>query len=204
MKKLFENDTFFAITTVIAAFGLMFFGGYYLTQDAALQTNGITYMCCAVFIITLFISYKKHAKNVMKGMMGAMLASMVISAFVMSVSMETAAEKACIPIYIFIALGLFINHFMINESRNPSPSKVRFNQVLVLLLAVDLIVLSIASISGQTGGGVVACIINIFAYPCMAASIVCVESRLDAYRIDREAAGWTAEKGYPEGYQRKK
>jgi len=32
------------------------------------------------------------------------------------------------------------------------------------------------------------------------AAIVCVESRLDAYRLDREEAGWTEEKGYPEGY----
>ena len=37
--------------------------------------------------------------------------------------------------------------------------------------------------------------------------ICCVESRLDAYRIDRENAGWTEDNGYPEGsvheYQKK-
>jgi len=33
---------------------------------------------------------------------------------------------------------------------------------------------------------------------------VCVESRLDAYRLDRETAGWSEEKGYPEGYDRTK
>jgi len=37
-------------------------------------------------------------------------------------------------------------------------------------------------------------------FACMTATIVCVESHLDAYRIDREAAGWTEEAGYPEGY----
>jgi len=46
----------------------------------------------------------------------------------------------------------------------------------------------------------IADVIGMLSYSCMVAAIVCVESRLDAYRLDREAAGWTEEKGYPEGY----
>jgi len=47
---------------------------------------------------------------------------------------------------------------------------------------------------------ITASIFDIIGFIGTALVVVCVESRLDAYRLDREAAGWTEEKGYPEGY----
>jgi len=78
---------------------------------------------------------------------------------------------------------------------------IAFNQVLCALLSVSFLVWDIiwACVCGNTLDAV-SSISLALGFIGLFATIVCVESRLDAYRLDREAAGWTEEAGYPEGY----
>ena len=61
-----------------------------------------------------------------------------------------------------------------------------------------------AAASAQFIFHVMGLLIDVIGFIGMTSVVVCVESRLDAYRMDREAAGWTEERGYPEGYVRPK
>jgi len=75
------------------------------------------------------------------------------------------------------------------------------DDILFAILAVDNIVWGVYWIPQYDNVmEIVWEIITIVSTVIIAAVIVCVESRLDAYRLDREAAGWTEEQGYPEGY----
>jgi len=100
---------------------------------------------------------------------------------------------------------LLINHFIINSDRNPSPINVFINQIIILLFClVSVVNLIIAYIVTQqmTPVFVGVALNNILAVIMQCNTIVCIETKLDAYRIKRTEAGWTDEKGYPEDYDR--
>ena len=104
-------------------------------------------------------------------------------------------------------LILVINHFILNSSRRSNPLHVKISQITLLLLLIAVIVgyliyLFVPSLDmiGATASDYIVNIVEGLNYVCVYAVIVCIESRLDAYRIDRENAGWTEEEGYPEGY----
>jgi len=89
----------------------------------------------------------------------------------------------------------------INADRKSSPLMITANQIIVCLIAALVAVWNIwAAIFYAYPWDTVVDILGIIGTAASVASIVCVESRLDAYKLDREAAGWTEEKGYPEGY----
>jgi len=79
---------------------------------------------------------------------------------------------------------------------------VYLNQkISMLLILIPGVLWGIIGIVYDPGFvGIITQIIDVVGFTGMIAAIVCVESRLDAYRLDREAAGWTEEAGYPEGY----
>jgi len=155
-------------------------------------------VCC---VIALYISYRKHSKNVMKGMMGALLMGQLISAILFLSDPQTALELILVYAYLVLSLLLFINHFTINANRQASPNMVLFNQIILILIAIVSIVGNVLWIENYSSLLIsIALIVEIPGIIGMNASIVCVESRLDAYRQDREAAGWTEEAGYPKGY----
>jgi len=100
-----------------------------------------------------------------------------------------------------IYTGNFINHFQINSEHHSSPAKVKINQFLLICLVIVVTVQSVLCIvRAEEIWKIIRYVLDIIGFMGMSASVVCVESRLDAYRQDREAAGWTEEKGYPEGY----
>ena len=100
---------------------------------------------------------------------------------------------------------LFVNHFLINESHTAKPINICVNQIIAILLVVNTAAWSIYLLPHSVNAvNAVSEVIDIFGNAGFYCAIVCVESRLDAYRLDREAAGWTEEKGYPEGYVHQK
>lgn len=104
------------------------------------------------------------------------------------------------PWAVFLAI-LFINHFIINSVHHSKPVNIRINQIAALLYFVDCLAWDITwALSFPLGIETVGACIECISCTGLIATIVSVESRLDAYRIDREKAGWTEEKGYPEGY----
>jgi len=201
MKKLFTNDKFFGAVVIISLIGATLHAIIQLLIYPDISSYCIPVFLCALCELFLYTSYCKHSKNTMKGMMGALLMGLLLDAIFSLSEMEIAADKICAPIYAALVTLMFINHFIINSNHHSSPAKIKLNQILVMLLVLVVIVWN-AAWSVYTIGdlGMVSQIAGLISFPCMMATIVCVESRLDAYRLDREAAGWTEEAGYPEGY----
>ncbi len=202
MKKLFTNDKFFMIAVVIAVIGNIsnLFYCIYKGLDV-LGMDAMSSLIATGCLIGLQVSYNKHQKNVMKGMMGALLASVVISCASMLHEIEFTIDYVIAPVTIILALGLFANHFIINESHEAGPVNIRVNQILVMLIAIAMLMWNAIWFPySDSWIGLLTTIVYMVGFVFTMVSVVCVESRLDAYRLDREAAGWTEEKGYPEGY----
>jgi len=86
-------------------------------------------------------------------------------------------------------------------TKNPLPlgmGSVKLNQVILVINNVVLDFTWMIAIPESIS--IIGNILDVIGFVGMTSVVVCVESRLDAYRLDREAAGWTEEKGYPEGY----
>jgi len=171
------------------------------TGELIYLNYGLTHIVYALCLIVLLATYRKHNKNVMKAMMGALLMTLVLDSFSYLQSFR-AFDITFAFIYMIIAIGLFINHMLINGTHHPTQAKVRVNQILVILLAIAHIVWFIYPLSNFINDTymTISFVGYVFGYVCMAIAIICVESRLDAYRLDREAAGWTEENGYPKDY----
>lgn len=205
MKKLFTNDRFFLAVSAIAILGEMFFSSLMLiAKPESIRSTGI-FLLLAIFLLCVYCSYRDHSKNVMKGLMGSVLATLLMVSLSYLTEMETLFDKVFAPAFLVLVATLFVNHFSINADRHPSPKGVLLNQILSFLVAAVYLAWIICGIPAlKDSTEILANIIHAVAFPCFIATIVCVESRLDAYRIDREAAGWTVEKGYPEGYEKPK
>ena len=159
----------------------------------------------AVFLVVLAISYIKHDKNVMKGMIGAVLATTFFSdlpyVFDMFESREYYFETIggiwtvyeIMEILIIAAYVLiFVTHFLINSEHKSNPGKILFNQIVLMLVPLFYIIQVIVSIIiGRNAMFLAGKICNFLANVCILNMVVCIESKLDAYRIAREANGWT-------------
>ncbi len=194
MKKLFTSDKFFGIAAILGCIGLIAGGilGFIIYPEYLTLSVQCIVMGLAVYFMAS--SYRKHSKNVMKGLLGALLMAALLSAIECFGSAASLVDKVCAPIVLVAVLGLFVSHFYINSDHHSKPGMIRLNQVLWLVLAVvwALNVIAWACVSGGALSilmSVVVALGRIF----MGASVVCVESRLDAYRIEREANGYKAE-----------
>lgn len=205
MKKLFRSSTLFLTMVVLGFIGSVVSAIFYaipsledfdLTSTAFFTFEGACLVC-------LYLSFKNHSKNVMKGMMGALLAAMLLDC---TCWLNTYFGLDTIFSCITIALNtvLFINHFIINNEHHSKSGNILVNQIVVCLLCIVYVVWdALWALSYPLGAATVGAISSSIHCIGVTATVVCVESRLDAYRIDREKAGWTEETGYPEGYVRK-
>jgi len=201
MKKLFTNDKFFLVMTIIVILSTIIYSVIFIVSAPNMWMYSLADLAQAACVAALFISYKKHNKNVMKGMMGALLMQLFMSSLFGINDQFNDFINIMMIILMVVVLALIISHFVINSNRKASPFAICLNQVLCVLLALDLVIdLIYFIIVDVTILQIVGNVLSAIDFICVAAVIVCVESRLDAYRLDREAAGWTPEKGYPEGY----
>jgi len=205
MKKRFTSDSAFRFYTVFGAAGTVVASVLNLIFYPELVLTVVIDLLRVLCVITLFVSYKKHSKNVMKGMMGALLMLMIVHA-VACVSNNysgTARERIASIIYVALSAGLFVNHFVITGERIAKPEQVALNQVLCALMVVAMILISGSVV--ETENSILERLgefLYTLSFASSVASVICVESRLDAYRLEREKAGWTEEAGYPEEYGR--
>ncbi len=205
MKKLFTNDRFFLAVTAIAVLGEMFFASLMLiAHPDSIRSTGI-FLLLAIFLLCVYCSYRDHSKNVMKGLIGSVLTVLLMVSLSYLTEMESLFDKMFAPFFLVLVATLFVNHFSINADRHPSPGGILLNQILSCLVAAVYLAWILCELPAATDfTEKIANIVHAVAFPCFIAAIVCVESRLDAYRVSREAAGWTIEKGYPEGYEKPK
>jgi len=203
MKKLFTNDRFFLAMVLCAVLGEGLYSVFSLLYDFSRMISAVIPMIIRILcVVFLFDSYRKHSKNVMKGLMGALLMAQVLNAITLFGLGDTfSLMTASTVVFLLLNLALFVNHFIINSDHHSSGGNVTLNQVIMILLAIlntARVVYLMTVVPGTLVG--ISFVVDIIGYIGMSAVIVCVESRLDAYRLQREAAGWTEEKGYPEGY----
>ncbi len=195
MKKVFTNDKFFLAMVLFAVLGnliyfasvvLYYMGGSFMLAQLPLLIEAL----CALF---LYSSYKKHSKNVMKGLMGAMLMGQLLYAISNLSVLSVPGDSIVVPIYAVLSAALFVNHFIINSDHHSSPSMIRLNQIIVCLLALDAAVWNLLWLVAEPSALNVICVLGFFfGLIGVSAVVVCVESRLDAYRIEREAKGYVA------------
>ena len=204
MKKLFTSNVFFVLTVVLSVLCMAVYFPLTLIASPESYVHAATCLFAAVCCIALYASYLRHNKNVMKGLMGAILTALLFIALPLVKPSFGAGRMLCSVFALALSVCLFLNHFLINESRASNPFNVGINRVLCLVIAVLLLVFDLCGLpSAESSMEKVALILHGVGFAAIMASIVCVESRLDTYREDRENAGWTEEKGYPKDYKRK-
>jgi len=201
-EKIFTNDKFFLAMTTLGVIGTVLSTVYYSvpTWDDFDLTSAIFLLFEAVCLISLYISYQKHSKNVMKGMIGALLSAMLLDS-VCWLDTDFGLDTVFSCVLIVLNIILFSNHFIINKEHHSKPLNIHINQFLVLIIGAVYIIWDVIwAINYPDGANIFGAIVECVHCIGVTVTVVCVESRLDAYRLDREAAGWTEEKGYPEGY----
>jgi len=199
MKKLFTNDNFFGAMVVFAVIGEIL--GYTLVFNMVALATVIHVMVSVVCVVALYTSYKNHSKNVMKAMMSALLMAQLLSAIDFISDPVSAGYIAYAVVFSVLSAFLFVDHIIINSVHHSSPAMVRLNQIIVIMLIIlNTVWQCVALYALPIPVYIAAGVLDIFGFAGMMLSVICVESRLDAYRLDREAAGWTEEAGYPEGY----
>jgi len=201
MKKLFTNDKFFLAMTVTGFIGLIMSVILGFVLYPGMFSAWILNIALALCHLFLYASYKKHSKNVMKGLMGAVLFGALIYTADSFLWNESVLDYTCSVLNFVMAIGLFITHFCINSKHHSKPGLIKLNQIIIIILTVVTIIWNIDWIIEYDDITVkLFCLALMIGWPCIMATTVCIESRLDAYRLDREKAGWTEEKSYPEGY----
>lgn len=206
LKKLFTNELFFCEAALCGGIANFLLPLVHMLDGAS---GAVDFSYCAkcllegVCLLGLYISYCRHSKNVMKGLMGALLAvNLMLAIDLVSLMQSLTLDCVIEALFLVLSVVLLVNHFVISSSRRSSPKNVYVNQIACcLLMLFPGFIWGIAGIVFDSSvTSVLTQIVEILAFSGMVAAIVCVESRLDAYRLDREAAGWTEEDGYPEGY----
>ncbi len=203
MKKMFTNDLFFLIVVLLTVLSVGVACICSILNGSGFLFDCWTGVIAAAGVLSLYISYKTHNKNVMKGLIGFVLAVILmldVYYFGFDLSLYESADVLAID-FVFFALDLIliVNHFILASDHGSRPVNILVNQIVLFLQAATSAGYYILTITenaleyGSAAGGSDALIpvINIaFALSCTMtfAAVVCVESRLDVYKARREKA----------------
>ncbi len=195
MKKLFTNDKFFLAMTLCAVLGEAIYAIISLCIMPEFLMANIQLLFRVALVIVLYRSYHRHNKNVMKGMMGCLLTAQVLTGFsFMTLPKLFTGDRAVYFLYLLLSLAMFVIHFIINSDHHSSPTAVRINEVCAILLVLVNTIGTIGVIVHDNSAlTVLSYIVDTIGFAGMASVVVCVESRLDAYRTLREANGYKPE-----------
>ena len=157
----------------------------------------------AVLCFLLYFSYRAHNKNVTKPLLGATL--MYILSYELSwgcsnlqyigeilgyYDIDIAFVVYCIAqiLTFLVIVGINILHYVINETHQSSPGKVKLNWTLfiafVVLVAVQAVCIFLMNYDDVLIiiGEIIAVLADIF----ILGSVLCIESSMDDFRIARE------------------
>jgi len=208
LKKIFTNDKLFYMLpwtylVCIVAYEIITYVNWNqegIFFDVASEALNV------LFIFGITISYKNHEKNITKMLFGAILAESVIYALNCAQYELTSpygiVSKVCSLIYPVLYIVLFLNHLLLGYGHKASPKRVVWNRTIGLLIITSVIIWNIAR--GSAASQIVETVISIITETVIVLIVLCIETRVDAYKLDREAAGWTEETGYPKGYVHQK
>lgn len=204
IKTLFENQKAMKVFAILALISGIAVAAIFYVLDGGLALQQPIYLIQGVLAIFLYRAYAKHDKNVMKGLMGALLTELILNelcylfgfftvrlgAITEISSLYAAVFIALEVIYFGLALALFIDHFVINSDHHSSPKLVRLNRILLIALLITIVAQEVCNFFalGEVEAlsllsQIVWFVLEVSTY----AVIVCIESKLDAFRIKRES-----------------
>lgn len=201
--KIFESTKLMAIAALVAFFAAIAEFVVFRAIMESKDVQNIFYLGLGAAAFFLWRAYKKHDKNVMKGLLGVILTLALCNELCYlygyyQIKLSLIVEKT--PVlgtafgaieFVFIALQvlIFLGHFFINADHHSTPALVHLNQVcLVMLLAVIVVqeVFSMAALGGygtaELFGQIFWCLLELGVFT----TVICIESKLDAFRIARE------------------
>lgn len=202
-EEIFAEEELLQTTVILS---LVFFGANAIFKAlAGMYTLAIGTVILFLCILFLFISFRKHNKNVQKGLFGAVLMyylydeiTLLFGNIIFSEAgrvqystKEGTLYIVCNIITLVLYIALFINHFLINSDHHSKSVSVLFNLIIaIIFIAVSVlgivfqltvfkeaIYFALESISWHLG---------IILFVIM---IVCYESLIDKYKVRREEFG---------------
>jgi len=141
-----------------------------------------------VFGITA--SYKAHEKNIMKTLFGALLMGRIIYTFfswtnIFFENPGSTLDLVMVAIFTLLYIVLFINHLVLGYGHKSNPSRTSLNRVagalILLCIIIECIPYFISTIFTVTN------ILGIIAEAAIIIEILCIETKVDAYKIIRES-----------------
>lgn len=189
-RKLYTSDALFNILTIITVAAMAISCIWLIPNGAYLDT--FFQLGQALIFVFLYRSYRNHDKNLMKALIGLSL-GLLLSYFAygwITPNFWISPISRIRGEMFLIVLAVIIIHFIINADHHSSPGLVLANQILLIagmILMLYFTVMHAMVIPPETPLlEKFACLFNGLSYACACGAIVCIESRLDAYRIKRE------------------
>jgi len=188
IKELFEDDRFFAITMwcsilLSIPFVIVVFLSY---TDKVILMSAAIRLTTSVCLFVAYYSYRKHSKNIMKGMIGSVLMGYMCIIY----SSFFAYDDFVITLVIAILMLVFaINHYIINGEHHSNPVGVYISQFLGMFFAIILCLEAALLVPDcvNTGDTIVQLLMCV-AQPSAIFCIICIETRIDSYKLKRENA----------------
>lgn len=195
LRDFFEDDKTFFASTVIAAVCFLCSGVnmcFLLTKT----TNIVYYLYAALLLLIgpivaiLYYSYVKHNKNVMKGLMPLLLALLFVIdlvAFLDAYLNGEMLEKIVAGANSIIDVAIIVVHFLINSDHHSSPILVAANQILLIIYTL-LSVVTLFPVIFLSGSIIIGLgsLLTSFAYVALVSTIICIETRIDAFKAKRD------------------
>jgi len=194
-RGIFVNDEWFAaFTAVMVVTGAL--EGLLCIISRSVEFVLVPFI--AALGLWMFLSYKKHQKNVMKGLMGASLMWMLYeevdfagevlytskAAFAASLGNAYAFFSCLKFLNVVLILLIFLLHFRINSYGHSRPVEVRLNQLFnILLIAFYLLDIFTQVFFGEINASQ---IVLMFFKTVLMFVVISIESRLDEFRIIKE------------------
>jgi len=140
-----------------------------------------------VFGITT--SYKAHEKNIMKTLFGALMMGGIIY-FFYSVCYcfdkpEYILSTVIFSIMTLLYIVLFVNHLILGYGHKANPSRTNLNRVVGLLLILCNIIITVPYFTEPIT--ILLSILSIISEAAIIIEILCIETKVDAYKIIRES-----------------
>ena len=190
-KAFFEKDSVLMWSAVTAVVLWIINGA--LNLAAGSYTSFFINLFYVICLLTLCGAEFKGQKNVVQGMIGALMMVFamgnvnVLSAALKNLTMDPQAPSRVtwqLAVSFFLALALFINHFLITSTNYRTSRRIVINQVLILaILVLRCYQIIINFVSGDFSQVMIRSTAGMLAIIPMLNAVICIECRGDAYIV---------------------
>ncbi len=173
--------------------------------QAAMCAKAGNYLLCfelfvnAICVICLWFSYAMFETKSVRGIIGAILMLFLIRYatvyidYVQAGSYKGVNAISALITPILIAVVMF-NHFLLSASHHSSPGKTKFNQIMLAIMLIFIILRHIYMICfTKELFDKLSYVVAVFSFICTFVVIICIETTNDEYRRRKESGELTEE-----------